>query len=510
MGRGSVTRDRGAWTRLFASQRSAPPIKMIFSILLAVRESPPRVVARSPRGTSVSTQKRSSRYIALVALVLALPLACGKAQDATPAPKEAASAQTASSAAARAEKPNAARALALQKSPGDSNLDREIGALQRGVEKFPDKLEAWVMLGRAWVRKARVAADPGFYLNAGACADVVLEREPQNRLARNLRALVLLENHAFAEARDLAEQILAEDADDISALGTKSDAELELGDFDAAEKSAQRMVDLKPNLPSYARAAHLRWLHGDSAAAKKIYRSAIDARDPRDPEPYVWVLVQAALIFWHEGDVEGADKGFDMALSALPEDAAALAGKARVALAKGDTKRAVELAERSYGKSPLCETAWLVVDANKADGNDKGALAAEERVKKQGRASDKRTLAAYYAAKNLEVDEAVRLAQEELKVRKGIHTRDALAWALYRKGDLEGARREIEAARALGTKEPTLLYHEGAIRIALAEKDKNEAAKKEGQKLVREALKLNPHFDPTGAAEAKKLIGDAK
>ena len=48
-----------------------------------------------------------------------------------------------------------------------------------------------------------------------------------------------------------------------------------------------------------------------------------------------------------------------------------------------------------------------------------------------------------------------------------------------------------------------LLYHAGAIRIAQGEK----AA---GEKLVREALKMNPKFDPTGAAEAEKLLAGEK
>jgi len=270
------------------------------------------------------------------------------------------------------------------------------------------------------------------------------------------------------------------------------------------------MVDLKPSLPSYARAAHLRWLQGDSSSAKRIYRSAIDARDPRDPEPYAWVLVQAAMMFWFEGDIDGADKGFDRALEALAEDPAALVGKAKVALAKGDAKGAVGFVEKAFAKSPLCETAWLLGDAKKAAGDEKGAEAAYAEVVKHGRASDKRTLSLFFATKQRDLDEAVTLARAEAKVRKEIHTLDALAWALYRKGALEEARKTMEEARALGTKEPTLMFHEGAIRLAVAVKEKNDKAKQEADKLLRDALKANPHFDVDGAVEAKKLLGEER
>jgi tetratricopeptide (TPR) repeat protein len=83
--------------------------------------------------------------------------------------------------------------------------------------------------------------------------------QPEFTPALRLRGLVLLNDHEFAKARDLAKQMLERDADDALSWGTKSDAELELGDTAAAIESAQRMMDLKPNLPSYGRAAHLRW-----------------------------------------------------------------------------------------------------------------------------------------------------------------------------------------------------------------------------------------------------------
>nr|WP_240806890.1 hypothetical protein [Polyangium spumosum] len=429
-------------------------------------------------------------------LVLVIP-ACKKAEsEARPAPTSSAAAAP----PAEDEGARTTRALALQKPNGSSVIDKEIELLERRIEKTPEPIDPWILLGRAWIRKARFEADPGYYLNAGAAADLVLGRAPKNRPARNLRAAVLLESHAFVEAKDLAAQILAEDPDDLLALGTKSDAALELGHFDEALASAQRFMDLKPSLPSYARAAHLRWLQGDATGAKKNYRAAMDASDPRDPEPFAWVLVEAAKVFWHEGDVDGADKGFDRALSAVSDYPPALVGKARVALAKGETKRAVELAARAFARSPLCETAWLLGDARKAAGDEKGAAEAYERVAQIGRASERRALAAFHATRDEKHDEALALIREEMAVRKGIHTTDVLAWALYRKGDLAAARKESDAARAHGTREPTLLFHAGAIRIAQGEKN-------EGEELVREALAMNPHFDPTAAAEAKKLLG---
>lgn len=444
----------------------------------------------------------------LIAAVIAALL--GACKDNPPAPQAAgssaqAAALSGSSSALASGAPGergsvgSARLLALAKPGGSSPVDKEIEQLEQRIEQAPAKADLWILLGRAWVRKARESADPGFYLNASACADVVLDMQPGDKLALNLRALVLINDHKFADARDLAEQLLGKDPDDVMALGTLSDALLEMGRFQEATVAAQKMMDLKPNLPSYSRASYLRWLQGHTEGAKAAIRQAIDARDSKDPEPGAWTLVQAAVIFWHMGDYSGADKGFDMALQSVRDYPPALVGKGRVALAQGNAARAVELLEGAYKRSPLVETAWLLGDAKQAAGDGAGAADAYALVVKHGRLSDGRTLALFYATKDRDHDEALKLAKAERAIRDDIYTQDTLAWALYRAGKIGEARAAIDTATSLGTKDARLLYHAGAIRIAGGDRA-------EGEKLVREALRLNPKFDLTGAVEAQKLL----
>jgi tetratricopeptide (TPR) repeat protein len=211
-------------------------------------------------------------------------------------------------------------------------------------------------------------------------------------------------------------------------------------------------------------------------------------------------MVQAAMIFWHRGDYPGADAGFSAALKECADYPPALVGRGRVALGNGDAAKAVELVAQAYKLSPLPDTAWLLGDARAAAGDAKGADEAWALVVKAGRASDPRTLAQFYATKGRDHEEAVRLALEEKKVRDDLYTEDALAWALYRAGKIADAKVAADKATALGTKDARLLYHAGAIRIAAGDK----AA---GEKLVQEALALNPKFDWTGAPEAAKLVG---
>jgi tetratricopeptide (TPR) repeat protein len=390
--------------------------------------------------------------------------------------------------------------LALAPTKEDAAVDHAILAAEVAAKRNPQKLDLWVALGRAWVRKAREMEDPGYYLHADACVDVALEVAPEDSTALDLRALVLLNQHKFAEAEKIARRIVEKRPDDPVAYGTLSDALLELGRTDEAALAAQTMVDLKPNLPSYARAAHFRWLAGDVAGAKAFYRHAIDAgADQRDPEPRAWVLAATASVFWNEGDDSGADAGFDLALDAMHEYAPALAGKARVALARGDAHRAVELAERAYKASAHAEIAWLLGDARSVAGDEEGAKRAYALVVKDGKRGDARTLSLFWSTRGEHAPEALALAQSEQAVRGDATTYDVLAWALFRSGRLAEARVASDRATARGTHDARALYHAGAIRIA-------QGDIQAGRDLVRRALALQPHFDVTGGREAAKTV----
>ena len=396
--------------------------------------------------------------------------------------------------------------LALARATGTTLADKSITEAQKNVRDNRAKDDAWIVLGRAWVRKARESADPGFYLNAEACAAIVLERSPDQKLALDLRGLVLLNGHKFDEARALAVQVTSRHPEDPMAWGTLSDAYLEMGRYDEAADAAQKMIDLKPNLPSYSRASHLQWLRGDVVSAREAVRRALDSgrAGKTDPEPGAWVFVQAAMMFWHEGDYDGADAGFDKALERIGDYAPANVGKGRVAMAKGDARRAAELFERAWKVSPLVETAWLLGDAREAAGDAKGAAEAYANVEREGRRTDPRTLSLFLSAKArnaAQADDALKLAREEYELRKDIVTEDALAWALYRTGHIAEAKASITKARRLGTPDARMMFHEGAIRVAAGETAR-------GKKLIADALKKNPAFDVSSAREAKAMLDE--
>jgi tetratricopeptide (TPR) repeat protein len=308
-----------------------------------------------------------------------------------------------------------------------------------------------------------------------------------------------MNDHDFDEARRLTEQVLDREPENPLALGAWSDALLELGRYDEAAAAAERQMRARPGMAAYARGSYLRWLRGDTASAKLFIRDALLGRDGRDPEPAAWTFVEAATIFWHQGDYDGADAVYAEALRWVPDYPSALTGRARVALAKDEPRRAVEALEKAYRRRPLAETLWLLGDAREMLGDGEGAREAYAHVVEQGRRGDRMTLALFYATKNRDLDEAARLVREERARRGGIYLDDVEAWVLYRQGRMAEARRASDHALRLGTRDARLLYHAGAIRLAAGDETG-------GRKLLRQALRLNPRFDRAGGAEARALL----
>lgn len=419
------------------------------------------------------------------------------------APATSTSPASAADSAPRREGP---LALALAKANGTAAVDVEIQRLQAALEarKLDPSSDYWTVLGRAWIRKARETQDPGYFQNAAAVARVILDADQASVLGLGLRAQVELNRHDFREARDTASAILSRKDDDLVALGVLADATLELGEVEESEKAVQRMLSLKPNLASYIRASYLKWLRHDSKGAKEAARLAIDAGNDRsDPEPLAWTLVQAAMIFWQQGDVDGAEAGFAKALGTFADFPPALVGKGRVALARGDGKLAVSYLEKAYRLSPLADTAWALVDAQTMAGDLDSAKKTQATLEKTGKLADPRTLGVFWATRKEHTEEALTLLTEERKHRGDLATLDGLAWALHRAGRDKEALVESDRARRLGTIEAPLLFHAGAIRLALG-----GAHTAEGKKLLREASALRRALDPSSAAELATLLGE--
>jgi tetratricopeptide (TPR) repeat protein len=351
-----------------------------------------------------------------------------------------------------------------------------VAQLQDELRARPGEPRLLAELGIAYLARARETADPTWY----AKADTALRQSQAARpgQARTMTALGLLDTarHDFRAALAWGERAHRANPDASEPLGLVVDAQVELGRYGDAIASAQRMVDLRPDLPSLARVSYLRELHGDAAGALEAMRqaAAAGAGAPSDVA-YVRTLVgDLELGAGHPGAAEAA---YRQALAGQPGYPAAEVGLARVAAARGQLAAAARQLDAAAQRLPLPGTVALLGDVQAAMGRRAEAArqyrlvrAIEQLNRANGVAVDlelARFEADHARVRGGDPARAVAMARRARAARPTIYADDTLAWALRQAGRARQALPYAHAAVRLGTRDALLWYHLAAVEADL-------------------------------------------
>jgi tetratricopeptide (TPR) repeat protein len=352
--------------------------------------------------------------------------------------------------------------LVLVPHTGENRIDKEISQLQQRVREGRN-VELWLeRLGWAFVAKARESFDPGFYKLAEQCARSIEMRNPQSQEAMLLRAHVLQNLHRFKESETLARGLVQQRGLSFD-YGLLGDALMEQGKLGEAVEAYQQMMNLKPDLRAYARAAHMRWLKGDLEGAIEAMQLAVGAASPQDAESASWVNTRLAFYEFQAGRVNEAEKQCALALSLQSNYPPTLLLQGRILLGQNRLGEAVDALQNAVKLNPLPEYQWTLAEALRLAGRKKEASEVEAQLCQRGVSSDPRTLALYLATRHESPETALRLARAELDARGDVFTHDALAWSLAAAGKLTEAHTEMQRALAEGTQDARLFFHAGII-----------------------------------------------
>jgi tetratricopeptide (TPR) repeat protein len=387
----------------------------------------------------------------------------------------------------------------------ETPADRQIRAAQGVIERMPKAAAGYNLLAIAFMQKARETGDFAVNARAEAAIKRSLELAPGNQEATRLQAYLLLTYHRFGEALEVARRAVEQQPRDYEAYGALTDALVELGRYDEARKSVQAMLDLRPYTASYARASYLRSLYGNTEGAIEAMRLAVQSANPGNPENVAWCYVHLGDELMNAGRRDEAEKEYDRALFAFPDYYLALAAKARARVAAGDLEGAVGFYARSLERVPSPEVAAefgnLLTKLGRA-GEAKRQYDLVEFIEREGAAGAdtySRNLALFWADRGTKLDEALAIARRERAKRADIYTNDVLAWCLFKKGQLDEARAEIEQALRLGTKDPHIHYHAGMIYHALGDRQK-------ASHHLKLALETNAAFDVLQSEVARRTL----
>ncbi len=382
--------------------------------------------------------------------------------------------------------------------------DSRIQAAQRTVEQHPNKAESFNLLASAYLQKARETNDFSFNSRAEAALGRALELSPDDYDALKLHGKLLLTYHRFSDALELARKLQTMRPDDHDVYGMLTDAQVELGDYAGAIAAAQKMVDLRPDSGAYARVSYLRSLHGDAEGAIQAMTVAVKASDPNDPEGIAWCRVHLGDELMNAGRHAEGELEYDKALLIFPDYPLGLAAKARARVRSGDLQKALELYERAQNRTPLPDTAVALGDLYAKLGRTEDAKRQYdlvEFIERNSAASGtySRQLAMLWADHDVNLDRALTIVQRERSLRQDIFTCDALAWALFKSKRLDEAKKSMEEALRLGTRDAKIFYHAGMIYDAVGEQAK-------ASKFLKLAFAVNPTFDLLQAEQARQAI----
>ena len=260
-----------------------------------------------------------------------------------------------------------------------------------------------------------------------------------------LRGHVLQNLHRFKEAESIARELATKRGLPFD-FGLLGDTLMEQGKLKEAVEFYQKMVDLRPDLQSYSRIAHVRWLTGDLEGAMEMMRAAVSASSPRDPDTAAWVNSRLAGLELQFGDTQQALRCFDAALEFQPDYPPALLLRGKLLLTKDDLEAAVTDLQLAATQNPIPEYQWTLADALREAGRETEAVEIESRIRTLGATTDPRGLSLFLATRGENVELAVQLAEQEFTQREDVFTHDALAWALAAAGRLEEAQVHMEQA----------------------------------------------------------------
>ncbi|MGH9941174.1 MAG: tetratricopeptide repeat protein [Pyrinomonadaceae bacterium] len=383
-------------------------------------------------------------------------------------------------AAANRKQPSADVAAARPQPESQSGIqtpaDARIQAAQELIRRASTRPGGYNQLAAAYMQKARETGDFSFNARAEAALDKAAAIAPDDYDALKLRAKLLLTYHRFEAALNVARHAQAQRPDDHDVYGALTDALVELGRYEEAVAAAQRMVDLRPDSAAYARVSYLRRLHGDTEGALEAMAIATKAADPGDPEGRAWCYVQLGDELMQARRPVEADSAFDKALLIFPGYHEAFKGKARAAVTAGDLAGAIEWYRRAQERVPLPDTAAALGDIYAKLGRRAEAQHQYEMVEFIERAGGagggtySNHLALFWADHDVNLGEALAVAQRERATRADIYTCDTLAWCLYKNRRSEEAKSAIDEATRLGTHDARINYHAALIYDALGKR----------------------------------------
>jgi tetratricopeptide (TPR) repeat protein len=378
----------------------------------------------------------------------------------------------------------------------------EVSRAQAAVRMNPDDVAALDKLGLAYQQSARETGDPTYYTKSGEALRRALRLAPRDLIATSGLGSLALSRHRFREALALGRRAHAISPTTVRNYGVIGDALVELGRYREGFRAFDAMASMKPDVSSYARIGHARYLLGDVPGAIDALKLAVDAAAGQG-ETEAWTHVQLSKVYFSVGRTSHAAAEARSALRAFLGYALGYDALAWAQFAQGRLQQAIRSEQSAVNRIPLPQYVSMLGDLYRVTGNEKEARrqyalirVIERLLVANGVKTDLET-ALFDVDHGIRLPASLALARAAHRERPSIDGDDVVAWALERNGQCGEAQRYSRRALRLGTLDALKMFHRGIIERCLG--NRAEAAH-----WFARALRLNPQFSLLWAPVARR------
>lgn len=339
----------------------------------------------------------------------------------------------------------------------------KVNELLQKINKKSDDVNSRLKIVTIYLSEARITGEhPYYYPAVLQILEGVLSFDPQNFEALTFKASVLMSQHRFKDALQVAESAKNINPNNAYIYGVLVDANVELGNYEEAVRMSDVMQGLKPSLESYSRASYLREIYGDYPGSIEAMVLAVQAGLPGS-EPYCWSKKTLGYLYEQVGDYKLAEKQYASILVERPSYAFALEGLARIEKYRKNYEKALKYLDEAAAIMPEFSFHEEMADIYMLQGDQEKSMAKYKEViemLKEDAAAGHVVyldLSKIYIKSNM-VDSAYVYGMKEYEMRpNNIDVNRNMAEIYLMKKDFAKANEHLQIASRTGCKNPELI-----------------------------------------------------
>lgn len=336
--------------------------------------------------------------------------------------------------------------------------------------------EALLNMAQLYTLEARITGEHGhYYPGALKLLDFLLSSDVEDQdlkfRALTTKAGVQLSQHDFQDALDTGKEAVRINPYNAQIYGVLVDAYVELGEYGKAVEASDRMVNIRPDLRSYARISYLREIHGDIEGAIEAMKMAVQAGPPGHEET-AWTQLELGNLYARYGQPKEAKSQYEQILMSRPDYPFAVAALGELALERGDYEEAERLLKEAASIIP--EVGYYEQLAHVYNSTNRAAelesTLGEIKVMLQDDVDSGHNMNLEYATiyRDLygEYDKALEYAMQEYDKRpNNIDTNRMLAVIYSRTGEMDKAKKHLKKALITDARFPELIELQEKINL---------------------------------------------